>query len=240
MVFILPPPPQKKGVQRSQRCFWPLTWGVQPQIWTRRADNWAAGALSRQPHRMAAAGGGGWFLLPSWQGPGGLGPSPPAPWDPRVTRPREGRVILCHNLRALQICISRHFSSQAARRGIGSALEMGWNELDPLRWGVGSTPKPPTPFPFPTPNPASLPPPSQPFLILPALISPSCCPAPPAHGVQDTPRVGGPGEPCGVQRCPPGPRSHRCGVGIILQPLDQSRQHVPERPTAEHASGSWG
>lgn len=30
------------------------------------------------------------------------------------------------------------------------------------------------------------------------------------------------------------------GVRIILQPLDQSRQHVPKRPTAEHASGSPG
>lgn len=169
------------------------------------------------------------------------GPLPPlAPWDPRLTRPREGRVILGHNLRAPKICISRHFSSQAARRCIRSALEMGWNELDPLRWGVGSTPKTPTPFPFPTPNPTSLPPRSQPFLILPALISPSCCPASPAHGVQDPPRVGGPGEPRGVQRCLPGLGSRCCGVGIILQPLGRSQRHVPERPTAEHASGSRG
>lgn len=54
------------------------------------------------------------------------------------------------------------------------------------------------------------------------------------------PHSGWTGEPHGVQHCLPDPRSRRCRVRIILQLLDRSRQHVPERPTAEHASGSRG
>lgn len=102
---------------------------------------------------------------------------------------------------------------------------------------MGSTPKTSAPLLLPTPKPTSLPHCCQPFLILPALTSPSCGPAPSAPGVQDTPTVGGPGTPMGAT---PGPWCHRCGVRIILQPLDQSRQHMPKRPTAEHASGSRG
>lgn len=60
---------------------------------------------------------------------------------------------------APQICLSRHFSSQTTRGCISStmdfisaAAEMGWENLDPLKWGMGITPETPTPFLIPTPK----------------------------------------------------------------------------------------
>lgn len=114
---------------------------------------------------------------------------------------------------APQICLSRRFFFRAARGCISSVAEMGWEELDPLKWGTGA-PQKHLPR-FPTPKPPRPSHPSQTLLILLALLSPACAPAPSALWEQDIPGSG-PGTPMGCS-------SARPRTGILLQPLERCR-----------------
>lgn len=133
-----------------------------------------------------------------------------------------------------KICLSKHFSSRVARGCMSSVTEMGWEELDPLKRGTGSTPKTLTPLLlvyYLHQNPPGLLTPPNPFSSSRVSSPLSVLQFHQLFGSRTSPGRTGPGTPrgCGSAR----PRA-----GILLQPPERCRQRCRSGDSWECEWGS--